>query len=239
LDPRVKLYIQFGFALTLDHAREHRKTLTESQPASLAITAALRADIMSGAIAPGARLRQDELASRFGTSRIPVREALRQLEAEALVIHDTHRGARVAPLTLDETLERMEIRMALECAALKLAVPDMSDLDFEHMEGILAEYDLAEEPAQWTTFNWAFHTALYAPCNRPTLLALIQANSANADRFMRLRLSQATGKERPQIEHREILAACRAGDAARAATLLEEHIARSRKSLAASMRLSR
>jgi DNA-binding GntR family transcriptional regulator len=213
--------------------------LTESQPASLAITAALRAEILSGAIPPGERLRQDELATRFRTSRIPVREALRQLEAEALVIHDTHRGARVAPLTLDETLERMEIRMALECAALKLAVPDMSDLDFEHIEGILAEYDLAEDAAQWTRCNWAFHTALYAPCNRPTLLALIQANFANVDRFLRLRLSQATGKERPQIEHREMLAACRAGDASRAATLLEEHIAKSRKSLAASMRLNR
>lgn len=213
--------------------------MTEAQPASLAITSALRAEIMSGAIAPGARLRQDELATRFGTSRIPVREALRQLEAEALVIHDTHRGARVAPLTLDETLERMEIRMALECAALKLAVPNMSELDFEHIEDILAEYDLAEDAGQWTACNWRFHTALCAPCGRPTLLALIQANFANADRFLRLRLSQATGKERPQIEHREILAACRAGDAARAAALLEAHIAKSRKSLAASMRLKK
>lgn len=210
--------------------------MTET-PASLAITSALRAEIMSGAIAPGARLRQDELATRFGTSRIPVREALRQLEAEALVIHDLNRGARVAPLTLDETLERMEIRMALEGAALKLAVPQMSELDFEHLEAVLAEYDLAEEPAQWTACNWRFHTALYAPCGRPVLLGLIETNFASADRFLRLRLSQATGKERPQIEHREILAACRAGNAAQAATLLEAHIAKSRKSLAASMRL--
>lgn len=213
--------------------------MTEAPPASLAITSALRAEIMSGAIAPGARLRQDELAARFGTSRIPVREALRQLEAEALVIHDVNRGARVAPLTLDETLERMEIRMALESLALKLAVPQMSELDFEHIEAILAEYDQAEDPAQWTACNWRFHTALYAPCNRPTLLGLIEANFANADRFMRLRLSQATGKERPQIEHREILSACRMGDATRAATLLEAHIAKSRKSLAASMRLKK
>jgi DNA-binding GntR family transcriptional regulator len=213
--------------------------LTEAQPASLAITAALRAEILSGVIAPGARLRQDELATRFGTSRIPVREALRQLEAEALVIHDTHRGARVAPLTLDETLERMEIRIALECTALKLAVPEMSELDFADIEAILAQYDLAEDPAQWTACNWAFHTALYAPCNRPTLLAMIQANFTNADRFLRLRLSQTTGKEWPQKEHREIIAACHQGDAGRAAALLEEHIARARKSLAAAMRQKR
>jgi DNA-binding GntR family transcriptional regulator len=211
--------------------------LSENQPASAAIAAALRAEILSGGVEPGARLRQDELATRFGTSRIPVREALRQLEAEALVIHDTHRGARVAPLTLDETLERMEIRIALECTALRLALPAISDLDFELMERILADYDRSETPAEWTTANWAFHTALYAPAARPTLLAMIQANYANVDRFLRLRLSEATGKDRPQREHRAILDACRAGDSNRAVALLEAHIARARRSLAGAVRM--
>jgi DNA-binding GntR family transcriptional regulator len=216
-----------------------KSQLNDAQPASLAITAALRAEILDGSIAPGARLRQDELAARFGTSRIPVREALRQLEAEALVISDAHRGARVAPLTLDETLDRMEIRIALECRALRLAVSAMSDLDFELLEQILDGYDRSEDPAEWTAANWAFHTALYAPAARPTLLALIQANVANVGRFLRLKLSRATGKERPQQEHREILAACRAGDADGAAALLELHIERSRKSLVAAMRQGR
>ena len=67
----------------------------EHQPASATIASTLRSEILAGVIAPGVRLRQDGLAARFGTSRIPVREALRQLETEALVVSDGHRGARV------------------------------------------------------------------------------------------------------------------------------------------------
>lgn len=212
--------------------------VTDVQPASLSITALLRADILAGRIPPGTRLRQDELAARFGTSRIPVREALRQLEAEALVVNDTHRGARVAPLTLDETLQRLEIRSALETAALRLAVPAMSRLDFEALERILDGYDASEDPAEWTRANWAFHTALYAPCARPVLLGMIEANFAKVDRFLRLRLSQTAGKEQPQREHREILAACRAGAAEQAAALLAAHLEDARKSLAAAVRLA-
>lgn len=211
--------------------------MSENQPASAAITAALRAEILSGDVPPGARLRQDALAARFGTSRLPVREALRQLEAEALVINDAHRGARVAPLTLEETLERMDIRIALECMALRYALPAISDPDVDLMERILAAYDEAQTPAEWTAANWAFHTALYAPAARPILLAMIQSNYANVDRFLRLRLSRATGKERPQREHRAILAACRGSNPARAVALLEEHIAKARRSLAGAVRM--
>lgn len=211
----------------------------EHQPASATIASTLRSEILAGVIAPGVRLRQDGLAARFGTSRIPVREALRQLETEALVVSDGHRGARVAPISLDSAMERMEIRAALEPMALRLAVPAMSELDFDHIEGILADYDATDEPARWSAANWAFHTALYAPCGRPTLLAMIEANFANVDRFMRVRLSRTTGRERPQREHRAIVAACRLGDAVAAARLLEAHLDSARKSLAAAMRLGR
>jgi len=211
--------------------------MSDSLPASISIAAQLRSEIISGDIPPGERLRQDQLASRFGTSRIPVREALRQLEAEALVINDTNKGARVAPVTLDETLERMDIRIALECSALAFAVPLMSDLDFTALERILEVYDASDDPRRWSQANWDFHSALYAPAGRPMLLAMIQANYANVDRFLRVRLSQSTGKTVPQREHREILAACRAGDSAKARDLLADHIAAARKTLAAAVRM--
>ncbi len=85
---------------------------------------ALRAAISSGELAPGLQLRQDELAARFGTSRIPVREALRQLEAEGFVTFLPNRGAVVSDLSIDEVIELLEIRIALECHALRLAIPD-------------------------------------------------------------------------------------------------------------------
>lgn len=235
MDPINQALHPIAFALRIAGSLE--SPAMQPQPASVSILTALRAEILAGTIPPGEWLRQDTLAERFGTSRIPVREALRQLEAEALVIHDANRGTRVAPLHLDETLERMEIRVALEVAALRYAVPAMSDLDFDAMERILGQYDASDDPGVWAAANWEFHTALYAPAGRPTLLALIQANFANVDRFLRLRLSKATGKERPQKEHRQILAACRAGETGEAAALLERHILTARKQLASAMRL--
>ena len=95
----------------------------------------LRRAILAGEFAPGSQLRQDELAQRFGTSRIPVREALRQLEAEGLVSILPNRGATVSSLSLDEVLELMEIRIALECRALRMAIPNMVDTDLDFALG--------------------------------------------------------------------------------------------------------
>jgi DNA-binding GntR family transcriptional regulator len=198
-----------------------------------AVRERLRAAIRSGELAPGLQLKQDELAERFGTSRIPVREALRQLEVEGYVTIHPNRGAVVAQLSLDEILELMEIRVALECHALRIAVPQMGDIDLETAESILRSYDAEPEPENWGAMNWAFHETLYAPCNRPKLLAMIEANYGHVNRFIRGMVSQTVGKERPQQEHHQILAACRKGDVDRAVRLLGEHIAHTQKSLMA------
>jgi len=84
---------------------------------------ALRLAISLGEFAPGFQLRQDELAARFGTSRIPVREALKQLEAQGFVTFLPDRGAIVSDLSIDEVVELLEIRIALECHALRLSIP--------------------------------------------------------------------------------------------------------------------
>jgi DNA-binding GntR family transcriptional regulator len=193
----------------------------------------LRAAIRSGELAPGLQLKQDELAERFGISRIPVREALRQLEVEGYVTIHPNRGAIVAQLRLDEILELMEIRIALECHALRIAVPQMSDDDLETAERILRSYDAAPDPETWGEMNWAFHDTLYAPCNRPKLLAMIEANYGHVSRFIRGMISRTVGKERPQREHYELIAACRKGDVDRAVRLLDAHIVHTQKSLMA------
>ncbi len=198
-----------------------------------AVREKLRRAIRSGKLAPGLQLKQDELAERFGMSRIPVREALRQLEVEGYVTIHPNRGAVVAELSLDEILELMEIRIALECYALRLAVPQVSDLDLETAEGILRAYDAAPEPEIWGEMNWAFHVTLYAPCDRPKLLAMIEANYGHVSRFIRGLVSRTVGRERPQHEHYQLLGACRKGDVDRAVYLLGEHIENTRKSLMA------
>src|SRR5580704_14671862 len=158
----------------------------------------LRQAIFAGKFQPGDPLRQEELADRFGTSRIPVREALRQLEAEGLVALHPNRGAVVAALSLQEVLEMLDIRIALECRALYLGVPNMIDSDFEAAAKILKSYDREPRPQRWGEMNWRFHETLYLPCNRPKLLAMIEANFGHVNRFVRTQISMASGKEKPQ-----------------------------------------
>ncbi|SDR24352.1 transcriptional regulator, GntR family [Rhizobiales bacterium GAS191] len=199
----------------------------------------LRRAILDGEFSSGEQLRQEELADRFGTSRIPVREALRQLEAEGLVNLHPNRGAVVSALSLDDVLEMLEIRIALECRALRLAVPNMVDSDFDAATKILKTYDKEPRPQKWGEMNWRFHDTLYAPCNRLKLLAMIEANYGHVSRFIRTQVSLASGKEGPQREHYQILETCQRGDADRAAKLLEEHIVHTQKSLMAASRRAR
>ena len=134
----------------------------------------LRKAIFDGDLVAGTQLRQDEIASRFGTSRIPVREALRQLESEGLVTLHPNRGAAVSSVSLEDVLELLEIRIGLECRALKLAIPNMVGSDFDFAAEILRGYDEEPEPQKWGEMNWRFHETLYAPCHRPKLLSMIE-----------------------------------------------------------------
>ncbi len=197
----------------------------------------LRAAIIDGTFVSGAKLSQDEIATRFGTSRIPVREALRQLETEGLVDIVPNRGAVVAGLSFSDAIAVMDIRIGLECRALELAVPNLLDDDVEAADRVLAEYDGASNPEKWGEMNWRFHRILYDPCDRPRLVALIEQNVSHIGRFTRTHISRLTGKGVPQRDHYDILAACRRGDPARATRVLREHLLRTQKILMAAARM--
>jgi DNA-binding GntR family transcriptional regulator len=196
----------------------------------------LRYEILSGAMSVGQPLKQDALATRFNASRIPVREALRQLEAEGLVVHHLNRGAVVAGMSLEQICEMLDIRIALECHAAKLAVPNMVERDFETMEKILAAYSEAETVPEWAEYNRRFHLALSSAANNRRLRQLIEEFCLNTDRYTHVVISQATGKEGPQADHYRILQACRARDTQRVVQLLEEHITATKRELQATTR---
>jgi DNA-binding GntR family transcriptional regulator len=196
----------------------------------------LREAILAGLYSEGQQLRQDDLAEQFGTSRIPVREALRQLESEGLVEIQTNKGAIVKAISIDDVFELLDIRIALECRALKLAIPNMAVEDLDLAEEILAEYDQSPDPALWGEMNWRFHWTLYSPCNRPRLLAMIEANYGHVSRFIRRQVSTATGKTKPQQDHVELLRLCKGNNVDAAVALLERHIEQTQKSLRATLR---
>src|SRR5579862_378567 len=127
----------------------------------------LRSDIVSGRLSPGEPLRQDEIARSFGVSHVPVREAFLRLQAERLVEIRPRRGAIVAALSAAELEELNEMRAALECCALRLAVPNLTDSDLLRAAQVLDRID--RQPEQWVKQNTVFHAILYKSAERPRL----------------------------------------------------------------------
>lgn len=190
---------------------------------ALRIADALRDDIVAGHLAAGMPLRQESLAARFGTSRMPVREALRLLEQQGLVVQKPHRGAVVAPLDALELRELVDMRASAETLALRLAIPNLTNRQIESAEAL---QDTAEVGPIETfgRLNAAFHATLYEPSDRPRLLAHIAELGDSVDRYLRVAAVHLDYAERSHREHRALLAACRDRDAERATPLLHAHI---------------
>lgn len=188
------------------------------------VAGGLRGAILGGALTGGEPLRQEELAERFGVSRIPVREALRQLEGEGLVAFYPHRGAVVTSLSPLEVEEITEIRAALEPLALRRAIPLMREEDLDRAREILDRIDREEDlRATWGELNWRFHEALFVPAGRPRLISLVKAQHTAFERYIRFHLALAD-YDKPQREHRELLELCRRRKTRAAEELLVTHI---------------
>lgn len=188
------------------------------------IADALREAILQGVFSEGQSLKQDEIAKQFGVSRIPVREALRQLEAEGLVKLAPNRGATVAVLSPAQAREIGEMRVALETMALRLAIPQLTEGDLQQAAAILAATEEVADMGRWGELNWEFHATLYGKANRPRLLGTIKTLHVNIDRYVRVMMAKLGYQERSQQEHRQFLEACQRRDVEVAVRLLAEHI---------------
>jgi DNA-binding GntR family transcriptional regulator len=188
----------------------------------------LREQILNGDLHEGEQLRQDAIAKEFQVSRIPVREALLHLEAEGLITTVANRGAVVSALSPEEIEELFDIRSVLECHALRLAIPNMTEEHFALAEKVLKEYERAldkdAEVGTWGQLNWKFHSALYAPANRPGLMSLIKVLNNNCDRYTRLHLLITRSLHRSGKAHRAILMVCKTRNADKATEELRRHI---------------
>jgi len=195
------------------------------------ISTEIRNDILAGVLESGEPLRQGALAKRFNTSRVPVREALRQLEVEGLVTFHALRGAVVSTIEPADVLEMFDIRVALETYMLRLAVPNMIDQHFQDAQAVIDQENVDKNAEEWDELNWQFHYAIYLPAYRPKMLNLVKSNYFNSARFVRMKIAQATGREKPHSEHIEILEACKQGDVEKAVSLLTTHLEHTKKSL--------
>jgi DNA-binding GntR family transcriptional regulator len=199
----------------------------ERRTIASAAAEAIRQRILNGDFAEGESLRQDALAGELGISRIPVREAFRQLEAEGLVTLLPHRGAVVSALSVEEIAEIFDLRAVLEPDLLTHALPRLTAADLQRAATILDEFEralAAGDVHAWGEMNTRFHLALYAPSGRRRSLAIVQSLLANADRYTRMQLVLTRGTERAQAEHRALLTLCETGEAEAAIKLLARHI---------------
>jgi DNA-binding GntR family transcriptional regulator len=201
----------------------------EQVPAHLArsmIEEKLRAAIYDGRLPCGMAIRQQELATLFGVSRMPVREALRQLETQGLLQVTQHKGAVVAPLINHDSAETYALRMLLECEALRLSVPLLEDSDFDLAQGCIERLEQTSDYVEISQLNRAFHRALYAHAGNSRLLRLVDEGLIEEERFLRFNLEAMGLRKVAQDDHRQLLQAARQRDVPLAIELLREHLQR-------------
>jgi len=193
--------------------------------------------IVSGALAPGTRLRQDHFAAEFSASHVPVREAFRKLEAQGLIVSTPRRGVRVTQIDAGMVLEVTEMRAALEGLALHHALAHLEKKDLEAAQQALVDGEASQEIAVWEAANRRFHLALTAPCGLPRLMASIRDLHRSDARFLFATWNELHWQPRSETEHRSILRAIKRGEGERARELLEAHIREAGQALVKRLRI--
>jgi DNA-binding GntR family transcriptional regulator len=212
--------------MTLKAPSPIQKTLRH-RTVSAAVADDLRRRIVDGEFASGFQLRQDALAAEFGVSRIPVREALMQLEAEGLVKIHPHRGAIVSELSMEEIADLFELRAILEPRLLRASAPRLTEEDYRRLKAILKEFSAAlkaRHVSRWGELNTELHMVLYRHAGQPRSLAIVANLLQECDRHTRLQLSLEGKRERAETEHAELIRLCAAGEVETACGLLKTHI---------------
>jgi DNA-binding GntR family transcriptional regulator len=188
------------------------------------LAAALRTAIYDGQFSDNEELNQVELADFFGVSRVPIREALRQLQAEGLVQNIAHHRTVVAGLTLPQILEALEMRAVVESHLLRKAARNFEKADLDHLRKICEETDLIKDyGSRWVLKNWEFHRALYGRSNSQTMIDAVERIQLNVERYAR-RAGNTERLRQAAAEHWQIFKAIERKDFTKASDILERHI---------------
>jgi DNA-binding GntR family transcriptional regulator len=201
----------------------------EQPPAHLAravIEEKLRAAILDGRLPSGIALRQQELATLFGVSRMPVREALRQLEAQSLLRVETHKGAVVAPLINEDATDAYALRVLLESEALRQSIPLLTPDDIAMARSYIEQLENETDYAKMGTLNRLFHMTLYSRASNRRLLKLVEDGLNEEERFLRFNLKYMGLGKLSQHDHLELLQMAEAGAVESTVAALAHHLNR-------------
>jgi DNA-binding GntR family transcriptional regulator len=185
------------------------------------VVAAIRELIIKGELGPGARLRQRDLALRFGVSPTPVREALRQLEAEGLVRSSLHHGAVVAETDHEAIEDNYRIRAALESLAASMAAERITSSALVELGRLNRDLERPKlEESAIGELNRRLHFTIYEHAGSPVLISLMRLLWQSFPRGPQV----VRPHEESIRQHRELIEALRAGDGNRAGELTRRHI---------------
>jgi DNA-binding GntR family transcriptional regulator len=191
------------------------------QTAAEFVAARLRMEIQAGDHRPGTRLRQGEIAQRFGVSTTPVREAFALLQADGLLQIDRYRGAVVFRHTVKDLQDSYEIREALETLAIAKAIPNITPEMVEDIQALIDEMRGIADDDRWMELNNEFHLRLYAAADSPRLESVIANQREASSIYIRMRIQNM---KRADDQHQEILDACVAHDVKRAQEAVRTHL---------------
>jgi DNA-binding GntR family transcriptional regulator len=201
---------------------------TGSRDNTAEIHGRLREAILHGELPAGSELSQVKLAEDFGTSRGPVREALRLLQREGLVVAELNRRVRVAPFSAADLEELYALRIVNEALGIRATVPHLRPEDFADLHRALDEMEqlIGSDVGSWEKVHRRFHHTLIA-YSGARLVRMCDQLSDHAERYRLVYVAQdPRAWSIGAAEHREIVAACEAGDAAGAADAIALHLAR-------------
>ena len=184
----------------------------------------LKAALLTGEFKPGADLIQTELAERYAVSRIPIRDALRELSEEGLVVIGANGNARVIEPSRDEVAELFDIRVLLECDCLERAAPNITEASLKDIDRLRRKADLDAGSADWATGDWQFHCAIYQHAQRPRQVRMI-GSLRQTCQFLIAAYRTLPKKTTTWLSDHAALVAClKRRDIAEASRVLRRHI---------------
>ena len=215
---------------------------TSERQGVAAIRDRLREAIVTGELGPDAVSTQTELADAFGVSRTPLREALRMLELEGLIVRETNRRFRIAGFSLDDLEELYVMRVTLEASALRITMPSFTHTDHAELEGLMAQMERFAHVTDWAGFEGphrAFHARLVEGAG-PRIAEQLRRLWDHAARYRTAYAIVVGGSDHDawalrRAEHRAVLDAVEEDDLPKAVAVLSSHYARTALDIAASV----
>jgi DNA-binding GntR family transcriptional regulator len=217
-----------------ENPRVSKKRAIARQSLPDVIAGDIRERILNGDLPEGLTIRQEALAEEYDVSRMPVREALKRLDAEGLVQLTNNQGATVTMHSLDEIGEIFDLRILIEVDLFRRAIPVMTVTHLARCEKILAAMEIsydADDVAKWGALNYEYHSALYASANRGLTNDVLQRINLQSDRYVRMHLSVMRQRDPARKDHRDLLELARKGKTDEACVLLSRHIAQTKQNL--------